>query len=126
MPFNIDTFKVKKLENLRIPVASLYKHPRSDWHPEETVDRSVTPPLHNFEMTGAGTSISGHVIDGILYVVSIECSGEGSGTSMDWIIEPALEDSRGEFVASCIRGEGEEISKIEVKDGVVAWTDVEI
>jgi hypothetical protein len=35
MSYNIDTFRLKRLENLIIPVASFYKSEKKNWHPEQ-------------------------------------------------------------------------------------------
>lgn len=123
MSYNCDTWKIKKLENLRIPVASLYKHPRKDWHPqkEQQEDGSV-----RFEIAES-VQITGKVdADGILHVVGIRVEGEGSGTAMRWIIEPALAESKGELIASCVWERGDSINQIIVKDGAVNWRDIEI
>jgi len=43
MNYNIDTFRVKKLENLAIPLNSFYKHKHVDWHPED--EKMMMEPL---------------------------------------------------------------------------------
>ena len=119
MSYNIDTFRLKKLENLVIPVASLFKHERGDWHPERTDGEETT--FHNL-----GFLIKGTVQDGNLYVSKFCCYGEGSGTSMRWILEPALKDSRGELVVSFVWEGGDCINQLQVKDGDIKWVDIEI
>jgi len=121
MSYNIDTFKVKKLDNLKIPVLSLYKNPRSDWHPERinNNDGTVTFNMMESEMTG--------IIDSEMFSVqSIDCHGEGSGTVMSWILEPAFKDSTGELIASCVWEGGDSINQLIVKDSNVSWKDIEI
>ena len=121
MSYNCDTFKVKKLENLRIPVVSLYKHERQDYHPtrEDLDDGKVL--FHNLE-----TTMIGKIEDDVFICEKIDCSGEGSGTVMAWILEPALKDSTGELVVSRVLEGGDSIDKLTVKDGVVSWEDIEI
>ena len=64
--------------------------------------------------------------DNVLHVSGIHATGEGSGTAIDWIIEPALKESKGEFVVSCIWEGGESINQLSVKNGVIEWKDIEI
>lgn len=120
VPYNIDTFKVKKLENLRIPVASLFKHERKDWHPKQTIEGDKTT------FSVMDSSVTGIVTDGILAVEDVEFHGEGSGTGMNWIWEPALAESTGELVVSCVWEGGDSINQLRVKDGNVEWVDIEI
>lgn len=121
MSYNIDTFRVKKLENFRIPIASLYKHERVDWYPERVNNDDGTVTFCDLE-----TELRG-IIDGDFFVcTSINCSGEGSGTVMNWILEPAFEESTGELVASCVWEGGDSINRLTVKDGSVSWEDIEI
>ena len=121
MGYDINTFKVKKIENLKIPVASLFKHSRSDWHPDQqnNDDDSVTFSIIESEFSGV-------IVEDIFICQSIDCSGEGSGTVMDWILEPALKDSTGELVASCVWEGGDTINQLIVKNGSVEWKDIEI
>jgi len=121
MSYNIDVFRLKKLDNLRIPVFSLYRHHRADWHPERTNNDDGTVTFEVLE-----SKVSGIILGGTLHVKSISCRGEGSGTAMEWIFEPALKDSRGELVASCVWEGGDSINRLTVKDGEVTWEDIDI
>jgi len=121
MSYNIDKWKTKKINNLRIPIQSFFTNSRKDWHPNKEYDENGLLTLTMFE-----SEIKGKVIDGILEISSINIEGEGSGTSIDWIIEPALKDSTGELIASCIWEGGDSINKLIVKDGVVKWEDIEL
>ena len=121
MSYNISTWKVKKLENLRIPLSSFFKHERHDWHPEKKNDEKGVLTLEMME-----SHITGKVAHDTLEVIDIQICGEGSGTSMNWIVEPALEDSSGELIASCVWEGGDSINQIIVKDGKVEWKDIEI
>lgn len=121
MSYNIDTFKTKKLENLKIPITSLYKHERSDWYPERVNYDNGTV---TFEMMGS--EITGIIENDIFLCQSIDCSGEGSGTTMSWILEPAFKDSTGELIASCVWEGGDSINQLVVKEGDVKWKDIEI
>jgi hypothetical protein len=123
MSSNIDTFELKQIKNLVIPVKSLYKHEREDWHPEEKLGEGKDSSVR-FEW-GESVYIDGLVIDGSLYVKSIELSGECSGTAIDWIIEPALKDGTGTLVASCVWVCGD-INQLQVNDGNIEWVDIKI
>ena len=121
MSYNVDTWKTKELVDLVIPVASLFKHERKDWHPKRDNhdDGTVTFSVTECNITGT--------IDGdALRVASIEAYGEGSGTALHWIIEPALEDSRGKLVALRVWEGGDSIDRLTVVDGVVSSEPVEL
>ena len=123
MSYNVTRWKVKKLDNLCIPLASFYKHPRKDWHPErEDLDDDGSVLLVGLE----GTRIRGQLQDGIVRVEEIECRSEGSGVFMDWILLPALKDSTGELVVSLIWEGGDRIQRMTAKDGAVAFEDIEL
>jgi len=121
MPYNVTSCKTKSLEELAIPVASLYKHERTDWHPERMDhDSGLTVFwVGKFQITGT-------VQDGWLHVGDIHGSGECSGTAMDWIFEPALADSTGRLVAVRIWEGGDSIDRLTVVDGVVTIEPIEL
>ena len=121
MSWNIDNFRVKKIENLKIPVASLYKHGQEDLYPEIANNNDGTATVSIFDNRMYGT-----IDNGIFTCTNIECYGEGSGTVMGDVLEPALKDSTGEFIASCVWERGEEINRLIVKDGDISWEDIEI
>ena len=121
MSYNIDTWKLKKLENFSIPLASFFKHDRIDWYPKSEYDENGILTLTLIE-----SIIKGKVENGIFHVEDIKICGEGSGTGMNWIIEPALKDSTGELIASCIWEGGDSINQLIVKNGVIEWHDIEI
>ena len=57
---------------------------------------------------------------------SLDCCGEGSGYFINEVLEPALENSKGELIASCVWEGGDTINQIIVKDGNVEWVDIDI
>ena len=121
MSYNVDSWKTKELSGLRIPIASLYKHERSDWHPEreELPDGSTVLRVMDSQLVGT-------VAGDVLTVTRIQCSGEGSGTALNWIIEPALADSKGTLVAVRVWEGGDSIDRLTVRDGVVESIPVEL
>ncbi len=122
MSYNVDTWKTKELVGLKIPVASLFQHERSDWHPsrENHEGGSVTFSIAD------GCHINGTVEGEMLLVTSIEAYGEGSGTALSWIIEPALLDSKGKLIASRVWEGGDYIDRLTVVDGKVTSESIEI
>lgn len=121
MSYNIDTWETKRLENLIIPLDSFFKHQRTDWHPTNEIDGSGRIVLNMLD-----SQIKGRIEHGLLFVDEINISGEGSGTSMDWIVEPALKNSSGLLLASCVWERGDTINQISVVNGDVRWKNIEI
>ncbi len=121
MSYKIDTWKLKKLVNLAIPLESFFKSSRTDWHPEKAYDENGMLTLEFMSGT-----ITGNIVDGIVHIKDIKIYGEGSGNDLYETIEPALEDSTGELVASCVWEGGDSINQLIVKDGKVEWRDIEI
>jgi hypothetical protein len=126
MSYNVDTWKTKELVDLVIPVASLFKHERSDWHPrkERHDDGSFTFSVMEESYINGTIEIVDHC--DFLRVTYIQASGEGSGTALRWIIEPALADGRGKLVASRVWEGGDSIDRLTVIDGVVSSEPIEI
>lgn len=122
MSYDVDTWKVKKLKNLAIPVDGFFVHPRKDWHPEKSVQILDQVEYSCFD----SISIVGTEKGGMLYVSLIECSGEGSGTFLDWILEPALKHSTGELIVVRVWEGGDSIDKLIVKNGVLKTKKVEL
>ena len=121
MSYNCDQFNLKKIENFIIPVDSLFKSERSDWHPERinNDDGSTTFSFGEPELSGK--------IEGKMFRCNdIDCSGEGSGFIMDEILEPAFKDSKGTLIASCVWEGGDSINRLTVLGGKVLWEDIEI
>lgn len=123
MSYNIDRWKTKKLDNLIIPLAAFSKHSRKDWHPR------VSSDINAKEVTlecGCGQEIVGLLVDGQLHVIKLDMAGEGSGTFFNWILEPALKESRGQLEAVLVWEGGDSITKLTVDNGVVEQSDVEL
>jgi hypothetical protein len=120
--YNIDTWKTKKLIDLKIPLSAFYKHPRADWHPEIKKKDGKTFVL----VCGCDQEILGEVEDGILSVVVVNMAGEGSGTFYKWILEPALSESTGELEAVLVWEGGDSISRLTVKDGKVENKEIDL
>lgn len=122
MSYNVDTWKTKELVDLRIPVASLFKHERKDWHPKRTNNDNGTVTFSVME----GSEVRGTIEGDTLIVDSITAYGEGSGTALHYIFQPALEDSTGKLVASRVWAGGDSIDVLIVEDGKIESTPIEI
>jgi len=122
MPYNIDTWRTKELENLQVPLSAFFKSDKKDWWP---VRKWSDEKALTLIFCGAA-EILGDVVDGIFHIVEIEFCGEGSGTSMWEVFEPALKESTGKLIASLVWEGGDSINKIIVRDGQVEWEDIEI
>lgn len=114
MSYNISTFKVKAISDLRIPMAEFFKHERNDFHPE-----LVEKEGHVTLLCGEG-EIRGTVnADRVLSVSSIDISGEFSGTFFREVFKPSLEHSEGELAATLVWEGGDSIELLSVIDGTV-------
>jgi hypothetical protein len=120
--YNIDTFKVKKLKQLRIPLEALYKLQRNLSVTE--VDEEI--PHITFKSGEGEPMIWGKAAGSWLEVEGLEVYGEWSGTLMRDLIAPALEESTGVFEASLVWEGGDSINRLIVKDGNVTWEDIDI
>ena len=126
MSYNIDTFNLKEIKDLKIPVSALFMA-RADWHPERTANEDGTVTFEVFDDDSAirGTvSVAG--TEEILTVMSFSCCGEGSGHAMYDVFLPAFKRSTGTLTASCVWEGGDSINRLEVRDGKVTWVDIEI
>ena len=122
MSYNIDNWKTKKLEDLRIPLKSFFPESNKMWWPEKEWTDDGTLILRFV----GGAEICGDEIAEVVHVKKIEFYGEGSGISMHEIFEPALKESLGRLVASLVWDGGDSINKLIVNDGDVKWEDIEI
>lgn len=119
MPYDISKWKTKKLDNLVIPLDALYRSERKDWLPGAPKVMDAESGEVEIEC-GCGQSIQGILKDSALRVTSLDMSGEGSGTFLREILEPALKESTGGLEAVLIWEGGDSVTRLIVKDGVVA------
>lgn len=120
MAYNIDSWKCRKVENLIIPIEALYPEVRKDWKPNNpTVDFKSMEVL--IEGGSEGFELKGALVDGEpdkIKVSSIKLYGEGSGSFLSYVLEPALRQSKGELDVVLIWEGGDSITNLLVKDGV--------
>lgn len=125
MSYNIDTCKTKKLENFVIPLTALYECERKDWRPEQPKILNAITMEVEIE-GGCEQTIKGILKDGMLTVTDLDLSGEGSGSFMHYVMEPALKKSKGELEMVFVWEGGDSITRLTVKDGEVKEEDVEL
>lgn len=125
MSYNVDTWKTKELVDLRIPVASLYKSERKDWHPKQ-INHGAGLGRVLFQVFNDSSSIGGQIAGDVLHVTHIVAHGEGSGSALRLIIEPALADSTGKLVASRVWEGGDSIDVLTVVDGVLTVEEIDV
>lgn len=124
MSYNIDTIKIKKLDNLVIPVKAFYEGSQN-WMPKQ-------PEITNLETNevriscGCGQQIKGILKEGNIHISSLDLSGEGSGSLMGEVIENAFKQSTGSLEMVMVWEGGDSITKMTVVDGVITETGVEL
>lgn len=122
MSYNI-TELVTKTCTIKIPLDALYSVGREDWRP----DNPELQPDGSFIIScGCEQDIIGDISENILTINELNMSGEGSGTFMNEVFEPALKQSMGELIAVRIWEAGDSIDKLIVKDGDVKTEKVEL
>lgn len=125
MSCNINTWKNKKIENLKIPIGEFYKHERKDFHPSQ-------PTVTNFETMevtikncGQGKMI-GILKDGILQVTDF--SGiESDGSNIFYnILKEALKKSTGFLQIRTIWEGDSEVYELISNNGIITENKIEI
>ncbi len=123
MSYNITTFKLKKLENLIVPIAEFFTHEREDYHPKRVNEDDGSVTL----WVSAAGSIKGDLIGDMLYITDVDdITDEFSGTSMGDVIVPALKKSTGVMEAVCVWEGGDDITRIKFINGVYTEESIEL
>jgi len=123
MGYNIDTVRVKKLENFIIPLKSLYESERKDWLPKQPVIKDFETNEVQISM-GCGQTIEGILKDGNIHVSKMNISGEGSGSLMEIVLKNSFEKSSGSFEAVLIWEEGDSIECFKINEGIIVRENV--
>ena len=118
MPYNITTWKTKRVENLKMPLDVLLKMP------------CIEVPLRyggRVEANGPseGFLLEGQLVASIVEIAVLESHGESSGYSWDALLD-ALRQTTGYFEAIQIWEGGDDITQLVVKDGDVQETKVDL
>ena len=121
MSYNIDTWKVKELDRLVIPVKALCEGNDYFNAPELNIETGM------FTINGMdGTYLNGRIDSDMFHVAEIQCRGEGSGSTYRNVLLPALEQSGGALIVACVWEGGDSLSKLIVTDGKVTEEDIEL
>lgn len=127
MSYNITTWKTKKLDNLTIPLSTLYDLSDSllsrGWRPD---DPTIDPVTQTATIELAESEISGKLTADSIAVSEIYIHGEGSGTYFHDIILPALEKSTGELEAALVWAGGDSLQSLKVSNGEISLEDIEL
>ena len=123
MSYNVSTWKTKKIENLVIPLSEFYISERKDWHPTQPILQEDNSFILE---CGCEQEIKGKLTDGLLEVLGLDMSGEGSGTFMSYVLEHALSKSTGYLEAILIWEGGDSIEKLIVNNGEISREDIEL
>jgi hypothetical protein len=126
MSYNCDTFKIKTLQNLVIPLKSFYnqKYHDSSWIPDQ-------PKLLNIDTSeveincGCGQTVTGILTNKLIQVTELEMSGEGSGTFWEYF-EKILKTSTGILIGTRIWEGGDSVDRIFVINGDIRSENVEL
>jgi len=136
MSYNVTTWKTKKLRNLTIPVNALFAVP--DWQLNQSVDDGLGG---TFAQRWGKSYIKGALVGEpvtqrngflppdstqMLAVDEISASGDGSGSLLWKVINPALEKGKGRLVAVRIWEGGDSVDRLVVVDGDVNEQDVDL
>lgn len=121
MSYEIDQFKVKKIDKLTIPISELYVSAREDWKPEK--------PKHQEDGTviiecGCEQNIIGILNNNILEIKEFNMTGEGSGSFMHYVLEDALTKSTGYLEVVLIWESGDYIEKMAVNNGIISREEI--
>lgn len=122
MAHNINTFKLKKIEKLNIPIEEFFKHEREDFHP---VKKAWNGKENSIVLDWSNEEIAGILKDGILNVTHINISGEFSGYVYDFLIK-ALSKSTGKLEVVTIWEGGDSIEKLIFNDGIIEQIPIEL
>jgi len=123
MSYNITSFKVKKLNNLIIPIKAL-ENKSKKW--EATVNVKNVDTMEVMVECGGEQSIEGTLKEGNLYVSKIDMYGECSGSYIHDVFKDALKQSTGELEAVAIWEGGDTVERISVKDGNFSQENIDL
>ena len=126
MSYNIDTCRIKRMENFIIPLDSLYKTVREDYKPKKPilVSDDYDDGMEVQIQMGCGQTIVGVLKNNMLHVTEMDITGEGSGSLMNMVLNPAFTDSKGIFEALMVWEGGDTIANYSVIDGVITEESV--
>ena len=113
MSYNCDVFKVKKLENFRLPLKIF-----AGW-------TFVISEEDELEMSCTDSTITGKLEGEDFVITDMYIVGEGSGNIMR-ILEVLFKNSTGTLIASTVWEGGDSVSRLTVVDGKVTWEEIDL
>jgi hypothetical protein len=113
MSYNLDNFKVKELENFRIPVKNFTK---KDFG-KPKIDLETNEIEFESKMSEIG-EIKGKLVDGFVEVKKINIYGDGSGYFMNTVGDELLKNSTGTLVATLVWEDGDSVERLTIIDGI--------
>jgi len=118
MSYNINTWKTKKIDSLKIPLTEIQKLPDVEIEllPENKVCIIGTSEMFEIEGTLEGDKVA---------VSKIEAGGESSGSTWNELLA-CLRTSTGKLIATQVWERGDSITRLKVKDGIVEEEEIEI
>lgn len=125
MSYNVDHCKVKKLENLRVPL-SVLKAMDVNRYGEHLLVHEIGDDTWSYNDNGEGLSMSGTIMNDEARIRELIIFGEGSGHQFTDLLLPMLKQSKGIFEAVLIWEGGDSINRVKSLDGVVTTEDVDL
>jgi hypothetical protein len=130
MSYNITNWTTKQYKNFMIPLSTLYDLNSNlidrGWKPNNPIIKDISGDSLIIEINSLGFQATGRLISRNLYISTIACNDEGSGTFYHEILLPALKQSTGELEAILVWEGGDAITHLIVKDGEVTEKDIEL
>ena len=122
MSYNITNFRLKRLENLSIPLSSFNLSERKDWHPKiEYISESEL-----LITGGCGQEIKGTKVGDSIVVEELDLCGEGSGYYMYYVLNECFKRSIGVLEATLIWEGGDSITSLLVENGKVIEKEIDL
>jgi len=128
MPYNIDTWKTKKLHELIIPIIAFQHGIRKDWMPKIEISQNESEQwIARINLCEGGGVVGSLTNDKkFVNVLSVRMCDEMSGTAFEEILIPALKKSVGELEAVLVWEGGDSITRLIVRNGEVTEEPVEL
>lgn len=114
MSYNIDSYRIKKLENFRIPLKAFTKEEFVKDYDFDTQEIKIESKISEVG------EFNGIVIDNtFVELTKISIYGEGSGYFMATVGDNLLKNSTGTLVATVVWEDGDEVERVKIIDGIV-------
>lgn len=127
MSYNIDTFKLKKV-NLLIPknfdLVAWDKENNNRLMGDIEIERDMKHWSLNWN--GEGFQMKGDILPKGFLVTEVKCKGEGSGNDFHDALIPLFKELKGDLEASMVWEHGDSITKIIITKGKAKEEPIEI